>query len=37
REFLELDEVKQKPALSRIILENLDALERALHAQTKDN
>jgi aminopeptidase N len=37
RQFLELEEVKQKPALARIILENLDALERALHAQTKDN
>jgi aminopeptidase N len=37
RKFLELDEVQQKPALARIILENLDALERALHAQTKDN
>jgi aminopeptidase N len=37
RQFLELNEVKQKPALARIILENLDALERALHAQTKDN
>ena len=37
RQFLELDEVKQKPALARIIRENLDALERALRAQSKDN
>ncbi len=37
REFVSKPEVKQIPALERILLENLDALDRALHAQTKDN
>jgi hypothetical protein len=31
------DDVQAKPALARIMRENLDAVERALYAQTQDN
>jgi len=37
KQFAHLPEVAAKPALQRIILENLDAVERALKAQKQDN
>jgi aminopeptidase N len=37
REFAMSDDVQAKPALARIMRENLDAVERALYAQTQDN
>lgn len=36
REFLSRPEVASKPAFARIMLENLDAVERALKAQKRD-
>ena len=37
RAFANLPEIAEKPALRRIILENLDSTERALKAQKRDN
>jgi aminopeptidase N len=36
REFANRANIAAKPALARIMLENLDAVERALKAQKKD-
>ena len=37
REFAEREDVKARPAMRRIIIENLDVVERALRAQKVDN
>ena len=37
KEYASRPEIAAKPALQRIILENLDAVERALKAQKQDN